>query len=172
MTLPVPVAPLFYWLVGLFFCSNQSPAAKLSGPKIKTLLDGLARAFKYYTCQSHIQWLFLFLLHHFSLDLLACSSVTKRCPAAKLSGPKIKGSLLEVYAGVIIRWNKFFSSFSTKIILYVLQRDHSIIQRLLTFVDWCSKGFVFDCCPNLFLTIIVEHKRKYTFIIIKLLNEI
>ena len=153
MTLPVPVAPLFYWLVGLFFCSNQSPAAKLSGPKIKTLLDGLARACKYYTCQNHIQWLFLFLLHHFSLDLLACSSVTKRCPAAKLSGPKIKGSLLEVYAGVIIRWNKFFSSFSTKILLYVLQRDHSIIQRLLTFVDWCSKGFVFDCCPNLFLTI-------------------
>ena len=153
MTLPVPVAPLFYWLVGLFFCSNQSPAAKLSGPKIKTLLDGLARACKYNTCQSHIQWLFLFLLHHFSLDLLACSSVTKRCPAAKLSGPKIKGSLLEVYAGVIIRWNKFFSSFSTKILLYVLQRDHSIIQRLLTFVDWCSEGFVFDCCPNLFLTI-------------------
>ena len=51
MTLPVPDAPLFYWLVGLFFCSNQSPAAKLSGPKIK-------------------------------------------------------GFLLEVYAGVIIRWNK------------------------------------------------------------------
>ena len=134
------------------------------------LLEGLVQTCMYYTCQSHIQWLFLFLLHHFSidwlacssvairvlhfsLDLLACSSVTKRCPAAKLSGPKIKGFLLEVYAGVIIRWNKFFSSFSTKILLYVLQRDHSIIQRLLTFVDWCSKGFVFDCCPNLFLTI-------------------
>ena len=68
-------------------------------------LEGLVQTCMYYTCQSHIQWLFLFLLHHFSidwlacssvairvlhfsLDLLACSSVTKRCPAAKLSWSK------------------------------------------------------------------------------------
>ena len=39
------------------------------------LLEGLVQTCMYYTCQSHIQWLFLFLLHHFSIDWLACSSV-------------------------------------------------------------------------------------------------
>ena len=42
------------------------------------LLEGLVQTCMYYTCQSHIQWLFLFLLHHFSIDWLACSSVAIR----------------------------------------------------------------------------------------------